>query len=68
MTSSEIKVKTNNQDILKKTIRSRERLNRSQSNQASLLTSPLTKKNHLHAADIVLNCAHNSPLTLKYKR
>lgn len=61
--TSEMKVRTNKQDQLKKTSLMREKLSKSLSLQGSLLNSP-----SLCAAKLHLNCAYNSPLTLKYKR
>jgi len=56
MTSSDIRVKTNNQDILKQTVLLRDKLNRS--TQFSLMSTPLTKSEGFQC----------SPLSLKYKR
>eukprot|EP00347_Sterkiella_histriomuscorum_P018447 403345477 len=36
---------------------------------SSLVTSPMgNTAKHIHAANVEFNCAHNSPLTIKYKR
>ena len=68
MTSSEMKVRTNNQDQLKKTIILRDKLSKPLSAATSLVVSPSQGKPCSGAADVHFNCAHNTPLVIKYKR
>ena len=64
MTSSEMKVRTNNQDQLKKTFMLRDKLNKSLSATASLVISPTQSGPSSGAATVAFNCAHNSPLVI----
>lgn len=59
MTSSEIKVKTNNKDQLQKTFKKREKLSRPQSDMGSFVVTPSKNRANEHL---------NLPLTLEYKR